>query len=98
MDTVAKSDTFFFITTICVILITLVVVVLGSYVIRVISDVKQITRRAKKETDEFADDLKVAREHFREKGRGVGAMLGSLLAFKDARRKRKESKDTKFNR
>ena len=57
METVVKSDVFFFITTMCVILVTIIVVVLGAYFIRIVSDVKYITKRAKKETDEIADEV-----------------------------------------
>ncbi|MES2059724.1 MAG: hypothetical protein V4438_01705 [Patescibacteria group bacterium] len=94
MDTAARSDTFFFITTICVILVTVIAVVAGAYAIRIIADVKYITKRAKKETDEIADDLKNAREHIKQKGSGLFSLLSSVLstvtAFGKARRKRKQ--------
>ena len=93
MDTVAKSDAFFFITTICVILITVMVVVAGAYIIRTLSDVKYITKKAKKEKDEIADDLKEAREHIKVKGMGRLSVLSSVFAFRKARRKRKEGKE-----
>ena len=92
MDTVAKSDAFFFITTISVIIVTVIVVVAGAYLIRIISDIKYITKRAKKETDEIADDLKEAREHLKEKGHGIAGLLSSVFAFRRARKKRKEDK------
>jgi beta-lactamase regulating signal transducer with metallopeptidase domain len=90
MDTIAKSDAFFFITTICVILVTVMVVVAGAYAIRIVSDVKYITKRAKKETDEIADDLKEAREHIKTKGIGLLSVLSSVLSFGRARKKRKD--------
>lgn len=97
MDTVARSDAFFFITTICVIVVTIIVVVAGAYFIRIVSDVKYITKRAKKETDEIADDLKAAREHIKEKGGGIISALTSVFAsvvsFGKARKRRRESKD-----
>lgn len=90
MESVAKSDAFFFITTIAVIVVTVMVVIACAYLIRIISDVKYITKRAKKETDEIADDLKAAREHMKEKGSGIFSLIASALSFSKARRKKKE--------
>jgi predicted Holliday junction resolvase-like endonuclease len=86
MENIAKSDMFFFVTTIAVIVLTLVLVVALSYIIRIASDIKYIAKRAKQETDEIADDLKSAREILKSKGKTIATILSSLWILKNKRK------------
>lgn len=86
MESIAKSDMFFFVTTIAVIVVTLVLVVALAYVIRIASDIKYIAKRAKQETDEIADDLKTARETLKSKGKTIATILSSLWMLRSRRR------------
>ncbi len=86
MESIAKSDMFFFVTTIAVIIVTLVLVVALAYVIRIASDIKYIAKRAKQETDEIADDLKTARETLKSKGKTIATILSSLWILRSKRR------------
>lgn len=86
MESIAKSDMFFFVTTIAVIVLTLVLVVALAYVIRIASDIKYIAHRAKQETDEIADDLKSARETLKSKGKTIATILSSLWILRSKRR------------
>ncbi|MES2223353.1 MAG: hypothetical protein V4469_00305 [Patescibacteria group bacterium] len=86
MENIAKSDMFFFVTTIAVIIVTLVLVVALAYVIRIASDIKYIAKRAKQETDEIADDLKNARETLKSKGKTIATIISSLWALRSKRR------------
>lgn len=92
MESVVKSDMFFFVTTIAVIVLTLVLVVALTYVIRIASDIKYIAKRAKQETDEIADDLKSARVALKEKGKTIGTILSSLWFLRSKRKARQEKK------
>lgn len=92
MESVAKSDMFFFVTTIAVVVVTLVLVVALSYIIRIASDIKYIASRAKKETDEIADDLKVARETLKTKGKTFATILSSLWILKSKRNPKNKSR------
>lgn len=86
MESIAKSDMFFFVTTIAVIVLTLVLVIALAYVIRIASDIKYIAHRAKQETDEIADDLKSARETLKSKGKTIATILSSLWILRSKRR------------
>lgn len=90
MESIARSDMFFFVTTIAVIVLTLVLVVALSYFIRIASDIKYIAKRAKQETDEIADDLKTARENLKEKGKTFATILSSLWFLRNKRKSRKD--------
>jgi len=86
MENIAKSDMFFFVTTIAVIVVTLILVVVFAYVIRIASDIKYIAGRAKQETDEIADDLKSARETLKAKGKTFATILSSLWFLRSKRK------------
>lgn len=90
MESIAKSDIFFFVTTISVIVVTLVLVVALAYIIRIASDLKHIAGRAKQETDEIADDLKSARIALKEKGKTFATVLSTLWFLRKKRKSKKE--------
>ena len=92
MDTVAKSDFFFFVTTIAVIVVTLVLIVALTYVIRIASDIKYISKRAKEETDDIADDIRSARENLKSKGKLFATLFTSLWAL-GKKKKTKQDKN-----
>lgn len=93
MESVAKSDLFFFVTTIAVIVLTVIIVIALSYVIRIASDIKYIAKRAKQETDEIADDLKNARETLKSKGKTIATIISSLWILRGKRKSRQDKKD-----
>lgn len=90
MESIAKSDFFFFVTTIAVVVVTLLIVVVSAYVIRIAADIKYISKRAKEETDDIADDLKIARETLKTKGKIFATIISSLFALRS--RKKKQDK------
>ena len=51
MDDFYKQDVFFFITTIAVVLITVFSIVILAYVVKILHDVKYISKKAKTESD-----------------------------------------------
>jgi len=91
MDAIAKSDIFFFITTVCVVLFTLVTLVVGAYVWTIIADVRYIVRKAKDGADEIADDLQAIRETLKDRGRTIGSILSAFFAFRAKKKSRKKS-------
>ncbi|MCL5667171.1 MAG: hypothetical protein M1383_05385 [Patescibacteria group bacterium] len=68
MDPFYKQDVFFFITTIAVAVVTIIVIAASIYIIKILRDVKYITRKAKTETDIISGELSELRENVREKG------------------------------
>lgn len=68
MDTLIKVDIFFFITAIAVVLISIVFLVVLVYLIKILRDVKYISKRAKTEADLITGDLSALRKNIKEKG------------------------------
>lgn len=92
MEAVAKSEIFFFITSICIVLVTLVILVSGVYLVKIAADIKIITKRVKEETTEVMDDLKSARESLKDKGRSLGSILAAIFTLRGKhKRGKKES-------
>jgi 5-bromo-4-chloroindolyl phosphate hydrolysis protein len=68
MTEFAKMDIFFLITSIAVVVLTALLAVLAIYIIKISSDIKYISGKAKNEADFIAKDLSDLRENVREKG------------------------------
>ena len=93
MENIVKSDIFFFVTAISVSLVTIVLVIVGAYCVRIASDLRHIVARTKEESDEVMDDLKTVRESIKEKGKLFGAILSSLLALRGKKKKHTKRDD-----
>lgn len=78
MENLPKSDTFFFITSIAVIIVAIMLVVLIAYLIRLSRDIKHITETAKEETDALAEDIDELRLKAKKEGFKWTSILGSL--------------------
>ena len=57
MNDFMKQDIFFFVTTIAVVLLTLLLAILMIYIIKITRDVKYILQKAKTEADLISQDL-----------------------------------------
>ncbi len=68
MNEFAKMDAFFFITTIAMVILTLLLAVLIIYIIKISKDVKYISGKAKNEADMISQDLSQLRENIKNKG------------------------------
>ena len=66
MNDILKSDVFFFVTTVAVIVITVLVGVLIAYVIRIMSKVSYIADKAKQQTDLLSEDLGELRANMKQ--------------------------------
>src|SRR3989338_5432791 len=67
METLVKTDLFFFVTTVVVIILGAVLTVAAIYLIKVLREVKSITSCVKRETDEIVDDVHELRENIKQK-------------------------------
>jgi len=68
MEAVAKSEIFFLITSISVVVLTILLVWALVYVLRVLRDVKDISNTVKSETQAFSEDLRDLRTNIRSQG------------------------------
>lgn len=89
MESLAKSEIFFLVTTIAIILITLVFVIASAYVIKILNDIKYIVKKVKSEADNVSEDIADLRDHFRNKGMAWAGMAGIAKKIFDRRRKKK---------
>ena len=71
MNEVAKSDIFFFITTIAVVLFTLFLIVGIYYLIKILDDIRYISKKAREGTDIISEDLSDLREKVKNNGAKV---------------------------
>lgn len=68
MNELYKSDVFFFITSIAVIVVGILLVILVVYLIKVFRDIKYISGKAKTEADLISQDLSELRQNVKEEG------------------------------
>jgi uncharacterized membrane protein len=65
MESILRSDIFFFITSICVILITLVLLIAGLYFIKMLRNFYKISSILKNYTEDTKNELKDLGHHIR---------------------------------
>lgn len=62
MENIVKADIFFFITSIAVTVFTVGVVVIAVYVVRILRDMKHISKKVSEEGDKIIGDVEYLRE------------------------------------
>ena len=82
MTELLKSDIFFATTTFVVVVIAILIVVLLVYLIRIIRDVKRISRRASEEVDNLAQDIGFVRRNIKKGGRTVKKAVKTVVGNK----------------
>ncbi len=73
-----KQDIFFFVTTVAVVILTILIGILVAYVIRIIRKIDYITDKAKQQTDLISEDLGELRQNIKEGGFKI-KHLGNFL-------------------
>ncbi len=68
MDTLIHADIFFFITTVAVISLTIVVVIALVYIVLILKDIRYISGKVRKESDVIIDDVHELRANVRAQG------------------------------
>ncbi len=87
MRTLIHADIFFFLTSIFVVVLTVVLSVGGVYFILILRDMKDISRKVKNEGGEIIEDVKKVREKIEEEGIGL-ASIGKLFGLFSKKRKK----------
>ncbi len=78
MNEFIKSDVFFFITSIAVVVLTAILLIALYYIIKILKNVRYISDKAKVETDHLAEDVKELRENVRKEGAKVKHFAGFI--------------------
>ncbi len=81
METLAKSDAFFFITSIAVILLALMALVILFYGIRLARTAMIISRKIRTESDNISNDIAAIRAKVSEEGFGIKMLFKILSGF-----------------
>lgn len=68
------ADIFFFITTVVVIVLAILLIFALVFIIEILRDARDITRKFKKESEEVLGDLHDLREHIKQEGLTIGYM------------------------
>ena len=68
MTDFAKMDVFFFVTTIAVVVLSILLAILIIYIIKISRDIKHITQKARSEAELISQDLSDLRQNVKEHG------------------------------
>jgi len=82
MTEVMKSDVFFFITTLAVIVVSVALVIALVYLISILRDARKLSSRARLEGEAILDDLGNAREGVKQGGQKIFEMIAALFIRK----------------
>jgi hypothetical protein len=80
-STLIHADIFFFITTIVVIALGIVLVVLFIYLVIILKDVREISRTVRRESDEIATDVDMLRQEMRQEIRSGMSSMSAVTGF-----------------
>jgi len=90
MENLIHADIFFFVTTIVVILLGIGLVVALIYGIRILKDLKYVSRKVKEESDHVAEDIELLRAEVRTRGlalKDIGRFFGNMFKRKSSKKK-----------
>ena len=68
MENIIKTDIFFFITSIAAVVFTIGVVIVAVYVVRILRDMKHISKKVSEEGDKIIGDVEYLREAAKAEG------------------------------
>ncbi len=83
MDTILKADIFFIVTTVVVSIIGLLIALVLIYLIRILSDVKKLSRKVRQEGEALVEDIDDLRENIKRNT----IKLSDILSFGFLRKK-----------
>jgi hypothetical protein len=89
MQEFLKMDIFFVVTTFAIILVSVGLVVALIYVIRILKDMKILSRKARDEGEKILDDVASFREDTKEKGASLSKLFSFFFPFFGFSKKRK---------
>ena len=82
MEALVRSDIFFFITTIAVVAVAAGFIIVLIYIVKILRDVRYISRRLKEESDVIIEDVEALRTFLKKEGKKASRateFVGSML-------------------
>jgi len=89
MTEVMKSDVFFFVTTLAVIVLSLAILVALIYLIFILKDAKRLSSRARVEGEALFDDIEGVRNTVKNGGRKIVDIITALFTRKKHTKRKK---------
>jgi hypothetical protein len=89
MQEFLKMDVFFVVTTFAVVLVSVGLVVVLIYVIRILKDMKILSTKAKDEGERILEDVSAFREETEKKGASLSKLFSFFFPFFGFSKKRK---------
>ncbi len=88
MEQIAKSDIFFFVTTIAVIAIAIALVIALIYIIEILRDIREVSGKARQESEEIIKEIGSLRQKVKDKSESFVAGLLTFISkvFKSKKR------------
>ena len=80
MEELVKADIFFFITSIFVVIISVVLLAALYYLIRILRDVKEISKNVNNESQLIIKDIGNVRKGIKNKGRQVASFISKIVS------------------
>jgi uncharacterized protein YpmB len=91
METLAKSDIFFFITSIAVVILTVLLSIALVYAIKILREAKKLTAEAKIQGEALLADIDDARRYLKREGMRLGSLAGLAGRFLGGKRRGRKS-------
>ncbi len=88
METIMKSEIFFFISSIATVILTILIGIMAAYLIRILRNVDNISEKAKDEADLIKEDVADLRQNIRDEGIKVKSFVSFFNKLKGRRPKR----------
>lgn len=88
MENIIKADIFFFITSIAVAVFIIGMIIAMVYVIRILNDMKRISKTILKESDKLVNDIDSLREAVKSEGAKAKTIANFFLKLFAHRRKK----------
>lgn len=92
MNDVLQSDIFFFISSVSVVFITLLMIVAMIYIISILRDIRSFFKTIRTGADALSEDISQVREKLNSKGIWTGMLLALMAAITGFAQKHRSSK------
>jgi hypothetical protein len=90
MDGLLKADIFFFLTSIAVVLITIVLLIAFYYIIKILRDIHELSELIKDEGEHIIHDIDSARNSVKRKGKSLGIIISNIMSSKKEKKHSKK--------
>ena len=92
MEEIVKADIFFFISSIFVVIISVVLLAALYYLIRILRDVKEISKNVNNESQLIIKDIGNVRKRIKNKGHQVASFISKIVSS-NSKKKRRHNKN-----